>query len=77
MTTASQDTIDFVEKIANQGHQILVVEEKSADDLQVILNLLLEQDYGKVIGFSTAGIRSDFDHEWRYTAVVRKTGPTN
>ena len=77
MTTASQETINYVEQIVNQGQQILVVEEESADELQIILNLLLEQGYAKVVGFSTAGIRSDIQHRWRYTAVVRKTGPTN
>ena len=77
MTTAPQETIDYVEQIANQGQQILMVEEESAEELQGVLNLLNTQGYGRVIGFSTAGIRGDIHHQWRYTAVVRKTGPTN
>ena len=76
MTTASQETIDYVEQIANQGQQVWVVEEESAEDLQIILNVLAEQGYTKIVGFSTAGVRGDIHHQWRYTAVVRKTGPT-
>ena len=53
-----------------------MVEEESAGELQAVLNLLNTQGYGRVIGFSTAGIRGDIHHQWRYTAVVRKTGPT-
>ena len=76
MTTVSQEKIDYVEEIANQGLQVLVVEEESAEELQGVLNELRRQGYARIVGFSTAGVLSDMSKAWRYTAVVQQTGST-
>ena len=76
MRAASQETIDHVEEIVNQGLQILVIEEGSAEELQSVLNELGRQGYARVVGFSTAVVHSYVGSDCRYTAVVQKTGPT-
>ena len=70
---------DYVHSQLERDLEILVAEEESAADLEVLLNELGRHGYDDIKGVTTANAAIDpgmgpWIVRWRYVAVVRRSG---